>query len=406
MAKARGALFRRPIYIVDGVRTPVGKFGRSLREVPAIDLAALTIRELLEKVGLEGKVIDLVIMGHVIRAGTGMNTAKHAALKAGLPDDVEGYNVNMVCASGMASIIEAAMAIEMEAADIIVAGGMESMSMAPFLAPPSIRWGVELIYKGAMEVRDSMVYDGLYDPINMMVMGEEADETAWEYKAPREDLDAIAYESHIRSAKAWDSGFMQKFVVPVVRGGRIALDYDEGIRRDTTIEALSRLPPVFTAKGPHTAGNSSQLSDGAVSLLVASEEAVRELGLKPKARILGWAVAGVNPRRFPVAPIPAVKKLLSLLGWNVGDVDYWENNEAFAINSYIFHRELGVPYDRLNVAGGSIGVGHPLGSTGARLVLHLAYILEDRQARRGIASICHGLGGAAAIALERVEAKV
>ncbi len=403
MARARGAVYRKPIYIVDGARTPIGKFGRSLREVSAVDLAAVTIRAALEKAGIEGGDVDLVIMGHVIRAGTGMNTAKHAALKAGLPEDVEGYNVNMVCASGMAAIIEAGMIIESGAADIVIAGGMESMSTAPFLVPPSIRWGVRLIYSGSLEVKDSMVHDGLYDPINMKVMGEEADETAWEYEAPREELDMIAYESHARSAKAWDTGFMQKLVVPVVDRGRVLLDFDEGIRRDTSIDALSRLPPVFTPKGPHTAGNSSQLSDGAVSLIVASEEAVKRLGLKPKARLLAWSVSGVNPRRFPVAPIPAVRKLLDILGWSVSDVDYWENNEAFAVNSYIFNRELGVPYDRLNVMGGSIGVGHPLGSTGARLVLHLAYILDEFQAKRGVASICHGLGGAAAVAIERVE---
>ena len=402
MSRARGAAFRKNIYIVDGVRTPVGKFGRSLRDLSATDLAAITIRELLERTGLGGSEIDLVVFGHVIRAGTGMNTAKQAALKAGLPEDVEGFNVDMVCASGMAAVVKAAMMVEMGAYDIVLAGGMESMSSSPFLLPSSLRWGVRLVYKGEIGGRDAMVNDGLRDPINDMVMGEEADETAWEYNAPREELDMIAYESHMRAAKAWDRGHMQRYTVPVSLRGRTLLDYDEGIRRDTTIDRLSKLPPVFTPRGPHTAGSSSQISDGAVSLLVASEEAVKRLGLKPLARIVGWAVAGVDPRRFPVAPVPAVKALLKAVGWTLESVDYWENNEAFAVNSYIFSKDLGVPYSKLNVNGGSIAIGHPLGSTGARLVLQLAYTLEESQARRGVAAICHGLGGAAAVAIERV----
>ncbi len=402
MATVRVGLFREPVYIVDGVRTPVGKFGRSLRDVPAVELAAQTVRALLDRVGVPGDRVDLAVFGHVIRAGTGMNTAKQAALLAGLPRDIEAFNVDMVCASGMAAVVKAGLLIQAGAAGLVVAGGMESMSMAPFLMPSSVRWGVRLVYRGELGSRDAMVHDGLYDPLNHMVMGEEADETAWEYGAPREELDAIAYESHMRAARAWDEGFMQKFTVPVVRRGRVLLDYDEGVRRDTSYEKLSKLPPVFTEKGPHTAGNSSQLSDGAVSMLVASGDTVRELGLKPLARIVGWAYAGVDPRRFPVAPVHAIRGLLSKLGWRVEDVDYWENNEAFAINSYIMKVDLRVPYDKLNVYGGSIAIGHPLGSTGARLTLTLAYTLKERGGVRGVASICHGLGGAAAIALERV----
>ncbi|MCE4603697.1 MAG: acetyl-CoA C-acyltransferase [Aeropyrum sp.] len=401
MATARASIFKEPVYLVDGVRTPVGKFGRSLREVTAVSLAADTIRELVERVGVDKNDIEVAVYGHVIRAGTHMNTAKQAALKAGLREDIEGFNVDMVCASGMAALVKASILVSSGMYSLALAGGMESMSSAPFLAPASIRWGVRLVYRGELGLRDAMVNDGLYDPINMMVMGEEADETAWEYSAEREVLDWIAYESNMRAAKAWDRGHMSRYTIPVRRGG-LVLDYDEGIRPDTTIDKLSKLPPVFTPRGPHTAGNSSQLSDGAVSLLVAGEDSVKELGLRPKARIVGWAIAGVNPRRFPVAPVHAIKALLEKLGWRVEDVDFWENNEAFAINSLIMNRDLGVPYEKLNVNGGSIAIGHPLGSTGARLVLQLAYTLEEEQASRGIASICHGLGGAAAIAIERV----
>ncbi|WP_131160414.1 acetyl-CoA C-acyltransferase [Aeropyrum pernix] len=402
MATARAGVLRSPVYIVDGVRTTIGKFGRSLKDFKAVDLAALTIRELLERAGVDPNYIELAVYGHVIRAGTHMNTAKQAALKAGLRSDLEGFNVDMVCASGMASVVKASLLIDAGMYSLALAGGMESMSNAPFIAPPSIRWGVRLIYQGALEMKDAMVNDGLYDPLNQLVMGQEADETAWDYGAPREELDWIAYESNMRAARAWERGHMQKYTIPVKAGGGVVLDYDEGIRPDTTVERLSKLPPVFTPKGPHTAGNSSQISDGAVSLLVASEEAVREMGLKPKARIVGWAYAGVDPRRFPVAPVHAVRALLKKLGWRVEDVDYWENNEAFAVNSLIMNRELGVPYERLNVVGGSIAVGHPLGSTGARLILQLVYTLEENGARRGVASICHGLGGAAAVAIERV----
>lgn len=402
MPTVRVGVFKEPIYIVDGVRTPVGKFGRSLKDVPAVDLGAASIRALIERLDLEPVMIDLVVMGHVIRAGTGMNTAKQAALKAGLPRDIEAFNVDMVCASGMAAIVKAGLLISAGAASLVVAGGMESMSQAPFILPSSVRWGVRLVYKGALGSRDAMVNDGLWDPLNDMVMGEEADETAWEYGATREELDKIAYESHVRAARAWDEGFMQKFTVPVTRHGRILLDYDEGIRLDSSYEKLSKLPPVFTERGPHTAGNSSQLSDGAAALLVASEEAVKSLGLKPLARLVAWSYAGVDPRRFPVAPVHAVKGILEKLGWSVNDVDYWENNEAFSINSLIVNRDLGVPYERLNVYGGSIAIGHPLGSTGARITLTLAYTLRENDGKRGIASICHGLGGAAAVALESV----
>ncbi|HID04284.1 MAG TPA: thiolase family protein [Aigarchaeota archaeon] len=384
MPKVRVGVFKEPVYIVDGVRTPVGKFGRSLKDVPAVDLGAASIRALIERLDLEPAMVDLVVMGHVIRAGTGMNTAKQAAIKAGLPRDIEAFNVDMVCASGMAAIVKAGLLISHGAASIVVAGGMESMSQAPFILPSSVRWGVRLVYKGALGSRDSMVNDGLWDPLNDMVMGEEADETAWEYGATREELDRIAYESHMRAARAWDEGFMQKFTVPVTRHGRVLLDYDEGIRLDTSYEKLSKLPPAFTERGPHTAGNSSQLSDGAAALLLASGEAVRSLGLKPIARLVAWSYAGVDPRRFPVAPVHAVRGILGKLGWRVDDVDFWENNEAFAINSLIMNRDLGVPYDRLNVNGGSIAIGHPLGSTGARITLTLAYTLREKGGRRGI----------------------
>lgn len=398
--RVRGGVLRGEAYIVAGVRTVIGKFGRSLRGVSPVELGALVIREVIERGGVEPGGIDAVIMGHVIRAGTGMNTARQAALRAGLPEDVVAYNVDMVCSSGMKAVIDAAIGVAAGYYDLVVAGGMESMSGSPFLVPSSVRWGVRMVYRGGVGMVDSMVHDGLRDPINGMVMGEEADETAWEFGAPREELDWIAYESHRRAARAWDSGVFPEYTIPVKGDGGL-LEVDEGVRWDASLEKLASLEPVFTPKGPHTAGSSSQISDGAAALLIASGRAVESMGLKPVAVIRAWAAAAVNPRRFPYAPIPAVRRILELLGWSRGDVDYWENNEAFAVNSYLMNKILGVPYERLNVHGGAIALGHPLGASGARITLELARQLERYQARRGVASICHGLGGATAIALER-----
>ncbi len=390
------------VFIVDGVRTPVGRFGRSLRDFSAVDLAAYTVERLLERAGLEASSVEFVVMGHVIRAGTGMNTARQAALKAGIPRTVDAMNVDMVCASGMTAIITAAQYVKAGSYDLVVAGGMESMSRAPFMIDSSVRWGVRHLILRDMKVVDAMVHDGLYDITLGKVMGEEADMTAKEYGATREELDRIAYESHARAAKAWDSGLMKRYVEPFEADGKVILDFDEGIRRDTSLEKLARLPPAFGPDGLHTAGSSSQLSDGAAAVLVASERAVRELGLKPRAEIKGFSYVGIDTWRFPYAPIEAVKKLLSRVGWELGDVDYWENNEAFAVNSYLMNRFLGIPYDRLNVHGGAIAIGHPLGMSGARITLELINVLEARGGRRGVASICHGLGGAAALALELV----
>jgi len=394
----------RRVYIVDGVRTPIGRFGRSLKDYTAVDLASFTIKKLLERTGVEPSSIDFVVMGHVIRAGTGMNTARQAALKAGIPAWVDAMNVDMVCASGMAAIVTGAMYISSGGYDLVVAGGMESMSNAPFIIPSSYRWGVRhfILGRGRGEVYDAMVYDGLLDPLYGYVMGEEADMTARKYEAPREELDWIAFESHLRAARAWKVGFMRRYVEPFTWNGRVVLDRDEGVREDIRLEDLRQLQPVFTREGPHTVATSSQLSDGAAALLLASEDAVRKLGLEPKAVIAGYSYAAVDPQEFPIAPVHAIKKLLEVTGWSIDRVDFWENNEAFAVNSYLLNRMLGIPYERLNVHGGAIAVGHPLGASGARITIELINVLEVNKGERGVASICHGLGGAAAIALELV----
>ncbi len=399
---AKAHVFKQNIYIIDGVRTPVGKFGKSLRDIPAVELASFTIKKLLERIGIDSNIIDFVAYGHVIRAGTGMNTARQAAMKAGIPEHIDAMTIDMVCASGMTAIATGAVYIASGAYDLVLAGGMESMSQAPFTITPKIRWGVKLVYRGYLPVRDAMVNEGLYDPLNNKVMGDEADETAREHGATREILDWIGYESHRRAAEAWDRGYMKKYVEPFEYNGKVLLETDEGIRRDTSLEKVRRLPPAFSPDGFHTAATSSQLSDGAASVLIASEEKAKELGLKPKAVIRGFAYAAVRPDRFPYAPVVAVKALLQKLGWNVDDVDYWENNEAFAVNSFLINKYIGVPYEKLNVHGGAIALGHPLGMSGARITLELINVLETHGGKRGIAAICHGLGGAAALAIEKV----
>jgi acetyl-CoA C-acetyltransferase len=389
-------------YIVDILRTPVGRFGKSLKNEHPAKLAAFAAKNLVDRVGISPREIDFVIMGHVIRAGTSMDTARQIVLRAGFPKEIDGMTVDMVCASGMAALITAHQIIRNGDADVIIAGGVESMSYAPIMLPSNARWGIRHLIGKKAELVDAMVHDGLFDIIENRIMGEEADLVAKKHGATREELDWIAYESFKRAAEAWDKGYMKDYVIPYEKNGQVVLESDEGIRRDTSIEKLSRLPPAFFPDGLHTAGSSSQLSDGAGVLLLMSEDKMKELGYKPKAKLLGYSYTAVETWRFPEAPIYAVKKLLDKLGLTINDIDFWENNEAFAISSWLVHHLLGVPYDKLNVHGGAIAIGHPLGMSGARITIELINVLEKHGGKRGIASICHGLGGAAALALELV----
>ncbi len=397
----------KSVYIVSAVRTPIGKFGGVFANIPAPELAAHAIRAAVERAGLTPKDIQAYVMGHVIQAGVGQHSARRAALLAGIPEHVNGFVVNMVCSSGMTAIWEAAKMIMMGEYEIVLAGGMESMSRAPLAIPPEARWGLKHLITREAKLIDLMAHDGLTDSWNWKLMGVEADEVAWENNAPREELDMIAYESHMRAAKATDEGWFKEEIVPVEvtlpKKGRITVEADEGIRRDTSPEKLARLPPAFTPKGPHTAGNSSQLSDGAAALVLASGRIVRELGLKPLARIVGFAWVGLKPEKFVYGTVEAAKALLEKLGWRPEDVDYWEANEAFAINIWLFYRAFPqVPKERVNPHGGAIAIGHPLGCTGARLVVSLINELRVHGGRRGVATLCHGTGGATAMAIELV----
>lgn len=389
------------VYIVDAIRTPIGKFGRSLMFVPPQELGALTIKWLLMRNNIEPHVVDFVVMGHVIRDGFGMDTARQAAIKAGVPHETDAMTVDMVCASGMAAVITGYNMIKAGEASIVIAGGMENMSRAPFLIPWEYRWGVKLLYERKTPIIDSLVYEGLIDPFNGLIMAQEADKLAMELRVRRDALEEVAYTSHLRAYEATKRGFFMNEYLPVKIDDRVLLEVDEGIREDTSLEKMSRLPTIFPG-GVHTPATASQISDGASALVLADPSALDEYGLRPRAEIIGYAVAGVETWKFPLAPIEAVRKLLDKVGFSIEEIDYFENNEAFAISNIVYEDMLGVDREKLNVFGGAIALGHPLGASGARITTTLLNVLDVMDGRLGIASICHGMGGATALIIKKL----
>ncbi|ABL88464.1 acetyl-CoA acetyltransferase [Pyrobaculum islandicum DSM 4184] len=390
------------VVIVGYVRTPIGKFGGAFKDVKAPQLAAFTIKKLLERTGIEGRIVEEVIFGSTLQGGMGQNLSRYAALLAGLPVEVSAYTVNRVCSSGMQAIIDAYREIALGDASVVIAGGAESMSTPPICLPQDARWGMRHFIGRRVELIDLMVYDGLIDPTNGLIMGEEAEMVAREHKMTREELDRIAYESHMRAWRATENKWFDDMEPVDGEFGGVKLDRDEGIRPDTSLEKLAKLKPAFRPDGLLTAGNSSQLSDGAAALLLMSEEKARELGVRPIARILGYSWHMVEPWRFTEAPVYAIQKLLKKLGVGLDYFDYFEVNEAFAVVNVLVHKLLGIPYDKLNVFGGAIALGHPLGASGARIVTTLISVLRRMGGRRGIAALCHGTGGATALAIELV----
>ncbi|MDJ0270691.1 MAG: thiolase family protein [Aigarchaeota archaeon] len=393
----------REVWIVGYARTPIGKFLKSLADVEAPKLGAIAIKAALERSGVEPGQVDEVIMGNVIQAGIGQNPARQAAYYAGIPPQVDGYTVNKVCASGMKAISNAASAIISGDAEIVVAGGMESMSRAPFLLTPDIRSGVKLLYEAGPPLIDSMTRDGLVNFHDGKSMIEIAERIARAKGVTRREADEFSLNSHLKAYRATTSGYFNEEITPVdilVGSRRVRLEHDEGIRPDTTLEKLSQLPPAIRGGEIITAGNSPQLSDGAAALVLASDKAVSEYGLKPLARILGYTWAGLDIENFPEAPIPATRKLLRKLDMRIGDFDLFEHNEAFAVSSIIVARTLGIPFEKLNIYGGAIALGHPLGASGARIVMTLVNALRRNKLSRGLATICHGGGGAMSLALE------
>ncbi len=393
------------VFIVSAARTPIGKFGGAFKDLSAVDLGAHAIRAALDRAALTGADLDVYVMGNVLRAGLGQLVARQAAIQAGVPETVDGFSVDMVCSSGMMAVMNAAALIRSGDAEIALAGGTESMSNAGFVLSSGARWGYKyLATAGAEPLRDVMQRDGLSDPFTGEAMGDQAERLAAEFGITRDDLDGIAAESHRRAAEAQGTAFSAE-IAPVdvtSRKGTTTVSTDEGVRADTTTETLRSLRPAFSKTGVLTAGSASQISDGAAALVLASEAAVKARGLTPLARIVGSAWSAGAPWRFPEAPIPAARKVFDKTGMSVNDVDLFENNEAFALNTLLFTQMLGVDPSALNVHGGAIALGHPIGASGARILTTLTHALHTHGKSRGLAAICHGTGGGTAVMIERV----
>jgi acetyl-CoA C-acetyltransferase len=401
------------VFVVSAARTPIGKFGGALANVPAVELGGVAIRAAVERANLpEGTPIDEVLMGQVIQAGVGQAPARQAALRAGLPDTTSATTINRVCGSGLKAIMLAAAEIRAGDAEVAIAGGMESMNGAPYLLPGA-RFGYRL---GNAEVVDATVNDGLWCAIEGCHMGTHAERVAIKDKVSREDQDAFALGSHQKAIAAIDAGRFEAETAAVTirdaKGREAVVTTDEGPRRDTSAQALARLNPVFAlpagedrgdaTEGTVTAGNAPGITDGAAATVVASERAVERLGLKPLARIVGYAQAEVAPKWLFLAPVEGVRRLLDRIELPVDAFDLIEINEAFAAQTLADGRELGFDWDKVNVNGGAIALGHPIGASGARIVATLLHELTRREGRYGLATLCLGGGGSVAAAFERV----
>ncbi|GAA0519652.1 acetyl-CoA C-acetyltransferase [Deinococcus depolymerans] len=387
--------------IVAASRTPTGKFLGSLESVSAVDLGATTLRETLRRSGLDAALIEEVIMGQVVQAGSGQNPARQAALKAGLTHEVGALTINKVCGSGLKAVILAAQSIRAGDQHAVLAGGMESMSNAPHLLPGA-RKGYRL---GHAQVLDANTHDGLWCSINDEGMGLTGERVAEKYAITREEQDAYATQSHRRAIAAQQAGRFTDEIVPVTvkgRKGDTVVDTDEGPRADTSEETLGRLKPAFKKDGSVTAGNAPGLNDGAASLMVVSADFAQAHGLTPLAEIIDYATGGLAPEWVMMTPVPATQKLLNKLGWQAGDVDLWELNEAFSVQSLAVARELGLDPARVNVNGGAVALGHPIGASGARILVTLLHALKQQDRETGVATLCMGGGNGLALAVKRV----
>lgn len=393
------------VYVVSAVRTPLGKFGGILADFSPIDLGAIVMSAALERAQIAGEALDLYILGNVLKAGHGQLLPRQAAFKGGIPHNVNGYAVDMVCSSGMMSVINGVAAIRSGEAELVLTGGMESMSQTGFLLSHRARWGYKSLLGSPEQLTDVLLHEGLTDRTSGQTMGEQAEQLATAYQITRVELDEVAFSSQTRAAQATEQGLFNQEIIPITITGKKSpqlVDKDEGIRPETTLEALARLKPAFSANGVLTAGNSSQISDGAAALVLASKTAVKRYKLKPIARVLGGAWVGGDPWRFSELPISAVNKLLNKLNMKIYDFDLFENNEAFALSTVLFSRELNIPYEKLNIYGGAIALGHPIGASGTRIVVTLLNALLTQDQQLGLAAVCHGTGGGTAIALERL----
>lgn len=387
----------RKVYVVDAKRTPIGKFGKSLAAISAPELGSRVLAQILKDTKVPAESIEEVIMGNVIEAGVGQNPAGQASTLAGLPDYVVKYTVNTVCASGMLAVENAAREIMLGERNLILAGGMESMSQSPLLLPASTRWGVKQLLTKELKVEDSMLYDGLMDAFSHEHMGYSAEATGRKFGIMRSEADKFSIRSQNLAASAWERGEFKDEIVLMDE-----LSIDEGIRK-TSADSMASLPSAFSDDGILTAGNSSQLSDGASGLMLASEEILDQYSLKPVAEITGFQAASLSPKDFVEAPVPATRKLLDRLGKKIDYFDLVEHNEAFSVASLVVQKELGIDDSKLNVNGGAIAIGHPLGNSGSRIIVTLINALRQRKLEHGLATICHGGGGGHTLSLEIIR---
>jgi len=390
------------VVIISGVRTPIGKFQGSLSELSATKLGAIVVKEAVSRAKVDPAKVDECIMGNVVSAGLGQNPARQAAIFGGLPPEVGAMTVNKVCGSGLKAVALAAQAIQTGNSDIVVAGGMESMTNAPYLLPQA-RKGYRL---GNSQIIDSMVQDGLWDVFNNYHMGITGENVAEKYHITREQQDEFAVNSHRKAVSAIKECRFKAQIVPVEvpgkkKGETVLFEKDESPREDTTAETLRALKPAFKKDGTVTAGNAPGVNDGAAAVVVASYKRAKELGVEPMARIVGQATSGVDPQWVMMAPVSGVRKLWAKTGWKNEDVDLYELNEAFSVQALGVMKELGLDLNKVNVNGGAVALGHPIGASGARVLVTLLYEMIRRDVHKGVAALCLGGGNSVAMAIER-----
>jgi acetyl-CoA C-acetyltransferase len=389
--------------IVSAARTPTGKFQGALKGFSATELGSIAIKEAVKRSGVDPARIDEVIMGCVVQAGIGQAPARQAALKAGLPVEVSALTVNMVCGSGLRAVALASQSVKLGDADFVVAGGMESMSNIPY-AMPGARDGYRM---GNQQVIDLMIHDGLWCPFENWHMGNTGEVVAEKHQITRELQDEFAYNSHRKAHEAYQNGYFKDEIIPIEipqkKGDPIILDYDEPVRADTTVETLGKLKPAFKKDGGTvTAGNAPGVNDGASALVVTSAERAAELGVEPLARVVSYAVSGIDPKYIMLAPVEGVRRAVAKAGWELKDVELFELNEAFSVQALGVVKELGIDPELVNVNGGAVAIGHAIGNSGGRVLTTLLYEMKRRGAKRGVAGLCLGGGNSVAMAVERV----
>ncbi|GAC1446412.1 MAG: acetyl-CoA C-acetyltransferase [Pyrinomonadaceae bacterium] len=391
----------RESVIISAVRTPTGKFQGTLKGFSATDLGAMVVRETVRRAGVKPEDVDEVIMGCVVQAGLGQNPARQVALRGGLSNRVAALTINKVCGSGLKATMLAAQGIALGDAEIVIAGGMESMSNAPYMLPKA-REGYRM---GNGTIVDSMIQDGLWCAFDNWHMGNTGEVVAEKYRITRDEQDEFAYNSHRKAAAAIRAGKFKDEIlaieIPQKKGAPVIFDTDESVREDTTVETLAKLKPAFKADGTVTAGNAPPVNDGASALVVTSLERAQSLGVEPLARVVTYAAAGLEPKMLMMAPLEAIKSVLKKAGWASSEVDLFEINEAFSVQLVAIMRELGLDPEKVNVNGGAVALGHAIGSSGSRVLTSLLYEMKRRNAKRGVAALCLGGGNAVAMAVER-----